>query len=100
MQQFLSYRSRYSEEAPLILFDKRFCERAPALAEDFTTPQFFTQDLFSVLGPQRPDYRWLIIAAARSGSFFHKVLLAVPALPHASHAPHRPGPQRYERLER
>jgi hypothetical protein len=72
MQQFLSYRSRYSEEAPLILFDKRFCERAPALATDFSVPQFFTQDLFNVLGPLRPDYRWLIIAAARSGSFFHK----------------------------
>ena len=73
MQQFLSYRSRYSEEAPLILFDKRFCDNAPALAGDFTVPPFFSQDLFSVLGPSRPDYRWLIIAAARSGSFFHKV---------------------------
>ena len=75
MQQFVSYRSCYSEEAPLILFDKRFCEHAPALAADFAVPQFFTQDLFSVLGPARPDYRWLIIAAARSGSFFHKVSL-------------------------
>jgi hypothetical protein len=78
MQQFLSYRSRYSEEAPLILFDKHFCERAPALAADFSVPQFFTQDLFSVLGPMRPDFRWIIIAAARSGSFFHKVCLLSP----------------------
>jgi hypothetical protein len=78
MQQFLSYRSRYSEEAPLILFDKHFCERAPALTADFSVPQFFTQDLFSVLGPLRPDFRWLIIAAARSGSFFHKVRLLSP----------------------
>jgi hypothetical protein len=78
MQQFLAYRSCYSEEAPLILFDKRFCERAPSLTADFSVPQYFEQDLFSVLGSQRPDFRWLIIASARSGSFFHKVQLLVP----------------------
>jgi hypothetical protein len=99
MQQFLSYRSRYSEEAPLILFDKRFCERAPALAADFTVPQFFSQDLFNVLGPLRPDYRWLIIAAARSGSFFHKVRPFTPQ--NREHLTLHPlGPQRYERMER
>ncbi|KAJ9624876.1 hypothetical protein H2203_004826 [Taxawa tesnikishii (nom. ined.)] len=30
------------------------------------------QDLFSVLGDQRPHHRWLIIGPARSGSTFHK----------------------------
>lgn len=31
-----------------------------------------SQDLFSVLGPQRPHHRWLIVGPARSGSTFHK----------------------------
>ena len=28
-------------------------------------------DLFHLLGPQRPDYRWLVIGPKRSGSIFH-----------------------------
>ncbi len=29
------------------------------------------QDLFHLLGPHRPDFRWLIVGARRSGSTFH-----------------------------
>ena len=35
-------------------------------------PHFGEEDLFSVLGAARPDYRWLIVGPARSGSSFHK----------------------------
>ena len=36
-------------------------------------PQQFAEDLFSVLGESgRPDFRWLIMGPARSGSSFHK----------------------------
>ena len=43
---------------PLYLFDKRFCKTAPQLASDFSVPEYFTDDLFSVLGEdKRPDYR-------------------------------------------
>lgn len=38
----------------------------------YWAPSFFGPDLFSVLGPQRPDHRWLIVGPARSGSTFHK----------------------------
>lgn len=57
---------------PLYLFDKRFVERSPRLAQDFTVPPYFSEDLFSVLGEKhRPDYRWLVLGPSRSGSSFH-----------------------------
>jgi hypothetical protein len=37
-------------------------------------PEYFAEDLFSVLGDQRPDYRWLIIGPKKAGSSFHKVM--------------------------
>ncbi|KAF5834671.1 hypothetical protein DUNSADRAFT_8553 [Dunaliella salina] len=53
------------------LFDKDFVAKAPQLAEDFSVPSVFNEDLFGVLGDSRPDYRWLIVGPARSGSSFH-----------------------------
>ena len=35
-------------------------------------PDQFPEDLFSVLGESRPDYRWLIMGPERSGSSFNK----------------------------
>ena len=35
-------------------------------------PSCFGDDLFSVLGQQRLDFRWLIVGPTRSGSTFHK----------------------------
>lgn len=35
--------------------------------------EYFNEDLFGCLGEdERPDYRWLIMGPARSGSSFHK----------------------------
>ncbi|KAJ3061469.1 hypothetical protein HDU98_002637 [Podochytrium sp. JEL0797] len=59
------------EEAPLYLFDKHFSKRT-SLCDDFNVPEYFEQDLFSLLGPnERPDHRWLIIGPPRSGSTYH-----------------------------
>ena len=35
-------------------------------------PAPFDEDLLSVMGDARPDYRWLIAGPARSGSTFHQ----------------------------
>ncbi len=45
------------DEMPMYLFDKQFVENAPQLGQEYTVPELFAQDLFSVLGNARPDYR-------------------------------------------
>jgi hypothetical protein len=56
-QEYLKYAASTSDDMPLYLFDKDFLATAPHLAHDFSVPAVFTEDLFSVLGPKRPDYR-------------------------------------------
>jgi len=61
-----------TEERPLYLFDKDFCLKIPEMNDEFNIPKYFEQDLMSVLGEEkRPDYKWLIIGPALSGSSFH-----------------------------
>lgn len=67
--RYLKYLKQCNEEAPLYLFDKRVLEDHE---KDYTVPEYFGQDLFSVLGDKRPDYKWLIVGPKRSGSTFHK----------------------------
>ena len=71
LRDFFQYADAVQEERPLYLFDKHFASKCPALAEDYSIPPYFATDLFSVLGEQRPDWRWLIIGGARTGSAFH-----------------------------
>ncbi|KAI8813943.1 hypothetical protein BJ742DRAFT_734809 [Cladochytrium replicatum] len=60
------------DESPLYLFDKNFANpEKTGMADDYVVPSYFQEDLFSVLGERRPDYRWVIIGPARSGSTFH-----------------------------
>ena len=57
-ETYMQYWGNNQEEMPLYLFDKRFCKKAPQLALDYTVPEYFSDDLFSVLGEdKRPDYR-------------------------------------------
>ncbi|KAG8904439.1 hypothetical protein FRB99_001774 [Tulasnella sp. 403] len=61
------------EDSPLYLFDSRFVEKTGgAMGREYLPFTFFGRDLFELLGPERPDYRWLIVGPARSGSTFHK----------------------------
>ena len=72
-EAYITYCERQHDEAPLYLFDKGFCDKAPAMAREYEVPRYFQEDLFSVLGEDdRPDYRWLIYGPAKSGSTFHK----------------------------
>jgi len=67
-----------SDESPLYLFDRSFVEKMDLKVgrdhEDasYWIPDCFGEDLFAVLGNDRPDSRWLIIGPERSGSTFHK----------------------------
>ena len=66
------YAKHTTEENPLYLFDRWFDQNVDGIRDDWGVPSYCKDDLFSRLGEdQRPDYRWLIIGAARSGSNFH-----------------------------
>ncbi|KAG8624862.1 hypothetical protein KVT40_006613 [Elsinoe batatas] len=91
---YISYLRANSDESPLYLFDRAFATKMSLSIPDSTVSHLYDlpqpppdlppasywppacfgsdQDLFSVLGPHRPDHRWLIIGPARSGSTFHK----------------------------
>ncbi|XP_057948125.1 arginine-specific demethylase JMJ22 isoform X2 [Malania oleifera] len=71
LQDYFRYSDQAREERPLYLFDPKFAEKVPKLGSDYEVPVYFTEDLFGVLGSERPDYRWIIIGPAGSGSSFH-----------------------------
>jgi hypothetical protein len=78
---YMEYMSSNRDESPLYLFDKEFATKPTAngilLQDDYSIPQTFTEDLFTLLGKARPDHRWLIVGPERSGSTFHKVRDAI-----------------------
>ncbi|GER33779.1 bifunctional arginine demethylase andlysyl-hydroxylase JMJD6 [Striga asiatica] len=71
LEDYFNYSDQVREERPLYLFDTKFSEKVPKLGSDYEVPEYFKEDLFSVLGNERPDYRWIIIGPAGSGSSFH-----------------------------
>lgn len=71
LEDYFVYSDQVTEERPLYLFDPKFAEKVPQLGMDYEVPQYFSEDLFSVLGSERPDYRWIIIGPSGSGSSFH-----------------------------
>ena len=75
LQTYVNYMNNNSDESPLYLFDRAFAEKMSlkvGRGGDYWPPECFGEDLFAVLGEQRPDSRWLIIGPERSGSTFHK----------------------------
>nr|XP_024361962.1 F-box protein At5g06550-like isoform X1 [Physcomitrium patens] len=71
LSDYYKYADLVEEERPLYIFDSKFAEKVPQLAADYDVPIYFREDLFRILGEERPDYRWLIAGPARSGSSFH-----------------------------
>lgn len=69
--EYFRYADLAKEERPLYLFDPRFAQKVPQLGLEYEVPVYFNEDLFSILGDERPDYRWIIIGPAGSGSSFH-----------------------------
>lgn len=76
MSEYVTYMRYNLDESPLYLFDSNFVEKTSrsgkSLLTDYRVPECFDQDLFKLLGSDRPDHRWLIMGPARSGSTFHK----------------------------
>lgn len=75
LKTYVEYMRDNQDESPLYLFDRSFVEKMDIrVGRDghYWAPGCFGEDLFSVLGEQRPDSRWLIVGPERSGSTFHK----------------------------
>jgi hypothetical protein len=78
LKTYTSYMLNNRDESPLYLFDRSFVDKMELkTGKDvdgaaYWPPNCFGEDLFAVLGEQRPDSRWLIVGPARSGSTFHK----------------------------
>lgn len=80
LNQYTSYHNNSTQdESPLYLFESEFVEKTiplpssststeeqeeeeeeKGLGEDYEVPECFREDLFSLMGDQRPDYRWLV----------------------------------------
>lgn len=73
VENYFKYAQGTKDESPLYLFDKKFGERCQGILEDMEVPVYFREDFFGMMKERRPDYRWIIIGPARSGSTFHKV---------------------------
>ncbi|KGN59249.1 F-box protein At5g06550 [Cucumis sativus] len=71
LEEFFLYSDQAREERPLYLFDPKFADKVPRLGSEYDVPEYFREDLFGVLGMERPDYRWIIIGPSGSGSSFH-----------------------------
>lgn len=79
LASYVEYMNNNHDESPLYLFDRAFADKMhlsvssePDAGADYWPPTCFGEDMFAVLGEQRPDNRWLIVGPERSGSTFHK----------------------------
>jgi len=71
LAEYSEYCRGQTDDRPIYLFDKDFTTAVPEMASDFRVEEYFDDDMFKLLGNKRPDYRWLIMGPARSGSSFH-----------------------------
>lgn len=71
LRDYLRYAANVTaDDSPMYLFDSAVLS-STRLGGDYSTPSCFEEDLFGVLGSDRPDHAWLIAGPPRSGSSFH-----------------------------
>ena len=70
----LKYCISQSDQMPLYLFDHEFGEKAPELVNGYVEPTEIIQppDLMSLLGVNRPPWRWFALGAGGSGCDVHQ----------------------------
>jgi hypothetical protein len=71
LSDYFQYCSQTQDEDPIYVFCPLFGDRASKMLEDYEVPKYFPEDFFSLMGSERPFYRWIVIGGPRSGSPFH-----------------------------
>ena len=74
LSYFIQYLQNNKDDSPLYIFDATFDEDkyAKRLLEDYTVPDYFSEDLFGLIGEKkRPPYRWFLVGPCRSGTTVH-----------------------------
>lgn len=76
LSHYAAYARNNKDELPLYLFDCN-SDAMKVLRMEYEAPAIFQEDLFKVWEQEgkpccRPDYAWIIMGPARSGSTFHK----------------------------
>ncbi|EMG48584.1 JMJ22 Arginine-specific demethylase JMJ22 [Candida maltosa Xu316] len=76
LEKYSQYLEKNKDENPLYLFDCS-SDAMKILRKEYEVPQIFQEDLFKVFNNGdkfncRPNYAWIIMGSARSGSTFHK----------------------------
>ncbi|KAK1744272.1 JmjC domain-containing protein [Skeletonema marinoi] len=64
LRYFIEYLQHNKDDSPLYIFDATFDEDkfAKRLLEDYTVPDYFSEDLFGLIGEsKRPPYRWFLV---------------------------------------
>lgn len=72
MKHFQKYLKHNTDDSPLYIFDSRFENDSVSrsLLEDYKVPDYFSEDLFSMVGEKkRPPYRYARNCRAVSSCF-------------------------------
>eukprot|EP00796_Vickermania_ingenoplastis_P008675 gene8675-6098_t len=71
IEDYVRYAKEQTDERPIYMFDAEFGSVFDTEKLYTVPPHFAQDDLFSLLGKDRPKYRWIISGPARGGSGFH-----------------------------